>query len=120
MGRGRADWLGIGTVCGEGQCGLVGNRDCMWGGAKRIGWETGLYVGRGSGDWLGMGTVCGEGQCGLVGIRVCMWGGQCELVGNRDCMSGGEVRIGWEWGLYVGRGSADWLGIRTARGKFMM
>ena len=56
VGRGSADWLGIGTVEGEGQWGLVGNRDCRRGGAVRIGWESGLYVGRGIGDWLGIGT----------------------------------------------------------------
>ena len=31
----------------------MGNGDCMWGGAVRIGWESGLYVGRGSADSLG-------------------------------------------------------------------
>ena len=41
VGRGSADWLGMGTVCGERQCGLVGNRDGMWVGAVRIGWEYG-------------------------------------------------------------------------------
>ena len=32
VGCGIEDWLGIGTVCGEGQFGLVENRDSMWGG----------------------------------------------------------------------------------------
>ena len=82
------DYLRIGNVCGEFECGLVGKmecmcggavwfvgiRDCMWGGAVWIICEYRMYVGRGSLDWLvfglhvrwgsavwlGIGTVCGE------------------------------------------------------------
>ena len=82
MERVSADWLGIGTECGEGQYGLVGNMDCMWEGAVWIGWETGLYLGSVIGDCLGIGTAFGEGQ----------WG----MVGNRDCMWRGAMWIGWE------------------------
>ena len=50
-----------------------------------------------------MGNVCGRGQCGLVG--------------NEDSMWGGAVGIGWESGLYVKRGSEDWLGVMTVCGE---